>query len=81
MKNNDDPEWEVVDSLPNERKRPTPKQFKIRISKKFIIGAAIGLVLAIIFPRFVVNLVRNAVAYWWLILLVAAYWMIRRRVR
>ena len=81
MTNNDDPEWEVVDSLPNEKKPRPPKPFKFRISKKFLIGAGIGIAIAIISPRFVVNLVRNDVAYWWLIVAIAAYWIIRRRVR
>jgi len=81
MTNNDDPEWEVVDSLPNEKKPRPSKPFKFRISKKFLIGAGIGIAIAIISPRFVVNLVRNVVAYWWLIVAIAAYWIVRRRVR
>ena len=35
----------------------------------------------IISPRFVVNLVRNVVAYWWLIVAITAYWIISRRVK
>lgn len=78
MNKNDDPEWEIVDSLPNERKtRKNPVKF--RISKKFIIGAVIGVAIAIISPRFVVNLVRNLIVYWWLVIAIAAYWYYARR--
>lgn len=80
MSKNEEPEWEIVDSLPNERK-PKKKPLKPKLSWKFIVGAGIGLAIAIVFPRFVINLVRNLIAYWWLILAFGAYWFIRRRAR
>ncbi len=80
MSKQEDPEWEIVDSLPNKRK-PKKKPLTIRISWKFIIGAIIGIALLIISSRFGFNLIRNLIAYWWLIALVGAYWFIRRKAR
>ena len=76
MKNNDDPEWEIVDSLPNEK-----KTVKLRLSKKFVIGAIIGIGIAILYPPSIVNLVRTLFAWKWLVLLIALYWLARWLIR
>jgi len=83
MSNQDDPEWEIVDSLPKKRK-PSRQNTRIRIPKKFIIGAGIGLGLVILFPpamRLLLNLMRNFIAYWWLLVVVIGYWVIKRQLR
>jgi hypothetical protein len=81
MSNKDDPEWEIVDSLPKKR-RPTKPNARIRIPRKFLIGAGIGLALVIIFPpamRLLLNLMRNFIAYWWLLVVVIGYWFAKRQ--
>ncbi len=81
MKNNDDPEWEIVDSLPNEKKSREKKAVKLRISKKFVIGAVIGIAIAILYPPSIVNLARTLFAWRWLVLLIALYWIARWLIR
>jgi phage shock protein PspC (stress-responsive transcriptional regulator) len=81
MKNNDNPEWEIVDSLPNEKKTREKKTVKLRLSKKFVIGAIIGLAIAILYPPSIVNLVRTLFAWKWLVLLIALYWLARWLIR
>ncbi len=81
MKNNDDPEWELVDSLPNEKKSREKKAVKLRISKKFVIGAIIGIGIAILYPPSIVNLGRTLFAWRWLVLLLALYWLARWLIR
>ncbi len=81
MKKQDDPEWEIVDSLPNERKA-SRRSKQIRIPKKLLIGAGMGVAIVVLFPpatRLLLNLFRNLIAYWWLFALVAVYWSIKRR--
>ena len=81
MNNNDDPEWEIVDSLPNEKKTRTKKTVKLRLSKKFVIGAIIGIGIAILYPPSIVNLIRTLFAWKWLVLLIALYWLARWLIR
>ena len=85
MKSQDDPEWELVDSLPNERKRSRPpKPGRVRIPKKYLIGVGVAVGIIIVFPpamRLVVNLLRNVVAYWWLAAIAIGYWLVKRRLR
>lgn len=81
MKNNDDPEWEIVDSLPSEKKKRTKKTVKLRLSKKFVIGSIIGIGIAILYPPSIVNLVRTLFAWKWLVLLIAMYWLARWLIR
>ena len=81
MSKKEDPEWEIVDSIPGERKTPQ-KNRSIRFPKKFWIGAGIGVAIAILFPpamRFLMNFFRNLIAYWWILVPVAAYLFVRRR--
>ncbi len=77
MNKNDDPEWEIVDSLPNEKKPRDKKTVKLRLSKKFLIGAAIGLAIAVLYPPSIVNLGRTLFAWRWLVLLILLYWLAR----
>lgn len=81
MKNNDDPEWEIVDSLPNQKKTREKKTVKLRISKKFVIGAVIGIAIAILYPPSIVNLARTLFAWKWLVLLIILYWVARWLIR
>lgn len=85
MNKNDDPEWEIVDSLPNEKKPREKKTVKLRISKKFIIGAIIAVAIAILYPPSIVNFGRTLFAWRWLVLLVLLYllvrWLIQRNTR
>ncbi len=81
MKNKDDPEWEIVDSLPNEKKTGEKKTVKLRLSKRFIIGAIIGIAIAILYPPSIVNVARTLFAWKWLVLLIALYWLARWLIR
>lgn len=83
MSNQDDPEWEIVDSLPKKR-RPSKRNMRIRIPKKFIIGAGIAIGILILVPPariFLHYLVRNFIAYWWLIAGAIGYWFLKRQLR
>lgn len=85
MKSQDDPEWELVDSLPNERKRSrSSRPARIKIPKKYLIGVGALVGIMIVFPpamRLFINLLRNVVAYWWLAAIAIGYWLVKRRIR
>lgn len=85
MKSQDDPEWELVDSLPNERKRSkSSPPGRIRFPKKYLIGLGVLVGVIVIFPpamRLFLNLLRNAVHYWWLVAIAIGYWFAKRRMR
>ncbi|MBC2605114.1 hypothetical protein [Pelagicoccus albus] len=79
MSRRNDPEWEVVDELPGE-KRPKAKSGKaisIFRNKTLWIGIATGITLVIVFPIFRA-LLQNALRAWWIWLGLALYWIWRR---
>ncbi len=83
MSNQDDPEWEIVDSLPEKRKG-SRSNTRLRIPKKFLIGAGIGLGIVILFPpamRLMLNLLRNLIAYWWILVAMIGYWFLKREIK
>ena len=78
-----DPEWEIVDELPSEKRKrqktaaKPQKKKSLWFSKPVWIGIAVGAVAAAIFPFFrvfVIHLARS----WWLWLAILAYWYWRR---
>ena len=83
MNHDKDPEWEIVDKLPNEksRKRPraTPRKTPLYKSSILWIGLGLGILLAAAFPPMAI-LIRKLLSLWWLALLIIGY-QIYKRVR
>lgn len=80
MSQRNDPDWEVVDELPGEKK---PQQNKLGSIKTFLksktlwIGLLGGAALVILVPVFRVML-QNAVRAWWIWVGLILYWVWRR---
>lgn len=79
MSHRNDPDWEVVEELPGEKK-PQSKTGGITAffkSKTLWIGLLAGAALVILVPVFRVML-QNAARAWWIWVGLALYWIWRR---
>ena len=83
--NRENSNWEVVDEIPGERKQKQPvprRKPKLPMKTIFWAGLGIGCVAAILARPlwgFFGNLLRNLLAYWWLVLIYGVYWVWMKR--
>lgn len=85
MKDKDEVEWEIVDSLPSERKKNERIRRKSRSTpfyKSTILwtGISLGLLIAFIFPPFAIIL-RRLLSLWWLALIIFGYYTLKKHTR
>lgn len=79
MSSKPDPDWEVVDELPGEKK-PEPRpgnRLPWLKSKRLWFGLLAGGAIVLLFPLVRVML-QNAARAWWIWLALALYWVWRR---
>ncbi|MBD5779944.1 hypothetical protein IEN85_10635 [Pelagicoccus sp. NFK12] len=79
MSPHNDPDWEVVDELPGEKKPSSQPGRLVTFlkSKTLWIGLLAGAALVILVPVFRVML-QNLVRAWWIWVGLALYWIWRR---
>ena len=85
MPSKQEPKWEVVDSLPGEKKpKARPSATSRALVRSIWIGIAIGAVIALLFPPILAGLgviIRRLAMAWWLWVGIGAYWYWRRTQR
>ena len=79
MSANKDPKWEVVDSIPGERKGTPPSKPPFWKSKSLWIGIGVGVLAVTLFAplRIMIGLIiSKAAQVWWIIPLLFVYWVL-----